>query len=101
MTKVEAIRKVMEANGGSADLQTIYKQAGRYYKGVKASEEWQAGLRGVLYREIRNGKTFSKIRDAKYCLKGLEDKACRCSLWAWTSEGCIDYTKEQMRRLHF
>ena len=69
MTKVEAIAKVMLENGGSATLQEIYERAGRYYENVKASSHWRAGLRGVLYREIRNGKTFKKIGDAKYALK--------------------------------
>ena len=68
MTKVEAIVRVMEENGGAATLQEIYKKVGRYYKGVKASDEWQAGLRGVLYREIRNGKTFQKIGAATFAL---------------------------------
>lgn len=67
-TKVQAIVKVIEENGGKATLQDIYKNAGRYYKGVQASEHWQAGLRGVLYREIRNGKTFNKLDDATYAL---------------------------------
>src|SRR5437870_2321219 len=69
MTKVEAIVRVMEQNGGAATLQEIYQKAGRYYKGVKASHEWQAGLRGVLYREIRNGTTFMKIDGATYVLR--------------------------------
>lgn len=68
MTKVEAIRKVMQEQGGTATLQDIYQKAGRYYKGVKASDEWQAGLRGVLYREVRNGKTFKKVGEATYSL---------------------------------
>ena len=69
MTKVDAIEKVMRSNGGSASLSTIYQQIGRYYKGAKASNEWQAGIRGVLYREIRNGRTFKKVSDAVYALK--------------------------------
>ena len=68
MTKVQAIAKVMQENGGKATLQEIYQKAGRYYKGVKASEHWQAGLRGVLYREVRNGKTFKKLDDVTYAL---------------------------------
>lgn len=35
MTKVEAIKKVMEEQGGTATLQDIYRKAGNYYKGVK------------------------------------------------------------------
>ena len=69
MTKVEAIKKVMEQNGGRANWAEIYQKVGRYYKGAKASKEWQAGIRGVLYREIRNGRTFIKISDATFALK--------------------------------
>lgn len=69
MTKVEAIMKVMKRNGGSATWSEIYQKIGRYYKGAKASNEWQAGIRGVLYRELRNGRTFTKIGDATFALK--------------------------------
>ncbi len=58
----------MQENGGKADLQTIYRQMGRYYKGAKKSVEWTAGIRGVLYREIRNGRTFIKLNNALYGL---------------------------------
>lgn len=68
MTKVEAIVRVMEEQGGTATLQDIYRNAGRYYKGVRASDEWQAGLRGVLYREVRRGRTFKKVGPATLAL---------------------------------
>jgi hypothetical protein len=69
MMKVDAIVKVMEANGGSASWPVIYKTIGRYYKGAKAAEDWQSGIRGVLYREIRNGRTFKKIDEGLFALK--------------------------------
>ena len=84
---------VMEDNGGRASLQTIYQRIAKYYKGAKAAEDWQAGIRGVLYREIRNGKTFFKAADGVYGIKGLEKKHCNCSLWAWTTKGCLDCAK--------
>jgi len=68
MTKVQAIVKVMQENGGQATLQEIYQKASRYYKGVKAADDWQAGLRGVLYREIRNGRTFKRVGIGTYAL---------------------------------
>jgi hypothetical protein len=74
MTKVQAIVKVMQANWGKATLQEIYQRAGHYYKGVKATADWQAGLRGVLYREVRNGRTFRKIGEATYALTANEKK---------------------------
>ncbi|MEO1700928.1 MAG: HTH domain-containing protein [Pseudomonadota bacterium] len=68
MTKIDAIRKVMEANGGSATLSEIYKNAKQYKRDIEASESWKAGIRGVLYREVREGRNFRKIQDAKYGL---------------------------------
>ena len=68
MTKVEAIKKVMKANGGNATLPEIYQQAKKYKKDVDQSADWKAGLRGVLYREVRNGKTFYKVHEATYGL---------------------------------
>ena len=68
MTKGQAIKKVMQEQGGSATLKDIYQKTGRYYKGVKASKNWQAGIRGVLYREIRNGRTFKKIGPVTFAL---------------------------------
>ena len=68
-TKVEAIAELIEANGGKANWTQIYQKIGRYYRGAKASAEWQAGLRGVVYREIRNGRTFKKVADATFALK--------------------------------
>lgn len=68
MTKVQAIRRVMEANGGKATLQEIYKNAKKYKKDIDQSSDWQAGIRGVLYREVRQGKNFKKVQDAEYGL---------------------------------
>lgn len=58
MTKVEAIKKLMEDNEGVASWQYIYDNMEKYYPVAKTSQEWQAGIRGVLYREIRNNKNF-------------------------------------------
>src|SRR3984885_13528106 len=93
MTKVEAIKRVMERNNGRATWSEIYQKIGRYYKGAKVSTEWQAGIRGVLYRELRNNRTFYKIGDAAFGLKEYENKKCGHSLWAWTKNGCIDCHK--------
>jgi hypothetical protein len=69
MTKVQAIVRVMQQNGGRATLQQIYQQAERHYKGVKKAVDWKAGLRGVLYREIYKGRTFKKMGAGMYGLK--------------------------------
>lgn len=68
MTKVEAIAKVMEDNGGTATLCQIYDNITKYYPTAKDSKDWEAGLRGVLYREIRNNKRFKKIGLSIYAL---------------------------------
>lgn len=66
MTKVDAIEKVMLDYGGIATLNVIYTDIEKYYPNAKASEEWQAGIRGVLYRDL--GKRFKKIDTSIYAL---------------------------------
>lgn len=61
MTKVEAIRHVLEDNHGVATWEIIYGQIARYYPEAQRSQEWKAGIRGVLYREIRNGRSFKML----------------------------------------
>lgn len=68
MTKVEAIEHVMKDNGGVATLDIIYNNICKYYPTAKDSKEWEAGIRGVLYREIRNNRTFKKIGLSIYAL---------------------------------
>lgn len=58
MTKVEAIIKIMEDNGGVATLSQIYNKISTYYPNARASKEWTAGIRGVLYRELKNNRNF-------------------------------------------
>jgi len=66
MTKVEAIKKLMEDNDGIASWSLIYNKIETYYPQAKKSKEWKAGIRGVLYRDI--GKTFKKIDDGLFAL---------------------------------
>ncbi len=68
MTKVEAIAKVMEDNGGTASLDLIYKNICKYYPAAKNAKDWEAGIRGVLYRELYHGETFKKIGLSIYAL---------------------------------
>jgi len=68
MTKVEAIKKVLEDNGGIATWEIIYNEIEKYYPEAKKSKEWSAGIRGVLYREIKNNKNFKKIDDGTFSL---------------------------------
>jgi hypothetical protein len=69
MTKVEAVQKVMEDNNGTASLEIIYQNIEKYYPTAQNSNEWEAGIRGVLYREIQNNKRFKKIGLSIYALK--------------------------------
>lgn len=80
MTKVDAIEQVLIANGGSASLSQIYEQIERYYPTAKQSLTWDAGLRGVLYRELKHGTRFKKIGLSIYALSDYkEDKAPKTS----------------------
>lgn len=69
MTKVEAIKRVMEDNGGTISLSELYKRITKYYPNAMQAKDWTAGIRGVLYREIRNNRTFKKIGLSIYALK--------------------------------
>jgi hypothetical protein len=54
MTKVEAINELMRANDGIASWKYIYDNIEKYYPAAKVSPDWEAGIRGVLYRETKN-----------------------------------------------
>jgi hypothetical protein len=73
-TKVEAIATFLTENGGKATWREIYENIERFYNEAKASSEWQAGIRGVVYREIRNGLTFKKIGSGTFALSGCNEK---------------------------
>jgi hypothetical protein len=60
VTKVEAIRKVLEELNGVATWEQIYDNIEKYYPHAKASKAWKEGLRGVLYREIKKGEISSE-----------------------------------------
>lgn len=74
MTKVEAIRKLMEDNGGTATWDIIYSNIEKYYHAAKESREWQAGIRGVLYREVKNNRNFKKIGFGIFAVKEYEEE---------------------------
>ena len=73
LTKVQAIKKVMEDNDGIATWEIIYNEIEKYYPAAKAAAEWQAGIRGVLYREIKNHQNFKKIDDSTYSLADYDE----------------------------
>jgi len=74
MTKVEAIKKVLEDNNGAATWSIIYNNIDKYYAGIKSSKDWQAGIRGVLYREIRNQQSFKKIGLSLFALRDYKEE---------------------------
>lgn len=74
MTKVEAIEQIMKDNGGTASLNDIYNKICQYYPTAKKSKEWEAGLRGVLYREIKNKRRFKKIGISIYALEDYNEE---------------------------
>lgn len=66
MTKVEAIKKVLEDNGGVAIWSIIYNQIEKYYPEIKRQKDWKAGIRGVLYRDL--GKNFKMLEEGVVAL---------------------------------
>ena len=66
MTKVEAIKALMKEYNGVISLKILYSEIEKYYPDAKKSEEWQAGLRGVLYRDL--GKSFKRLDGSLYSL---------------------------------
>lgn len=74
MTKVGAIRRLMEGNGGVASWKYIYDNIEKYYPGIKSSKEWQAGIRGVLYREIKDNRSFQKLGFGTFALLEYEQE---------------------------
>jgi hypothetical protein len=48
MTKVDAVKKVIEAKRGKATWAEIYNGIGRYYPKAKASQFWLEGIRGIV-----------------------------------------------------
>lgn len=73
MTKVDAIKALMEANGGTASLKNIYDNIERFYPAAKISKDWEAGLRGVLYRDL--GKTFKRVGLSLYAVIDYKEEA--------------------------
>jgi hypothetical protein len=58
LTKVQAIVKLLQTKGGRATWKEIYSDIEKYYPKAKASSFWTEGIRGVVYRETRNGRCF-------------------------------------------
>jgi len=74
LTKVEAIKKVLEEFNGAATWEQIYDNIEKYYPAAKASIAWKEGIRGVLYREISKGRNFKRIGLGIYALKDYKEE---------------------------
>lgn len=61
MTKVKAIKKVLEDHQGLATWEIIIDEVEKYYPNAKNSATRQDGLRGVYNREEKLGKTFKRV----------------------------------------
>ncbi len=73
-TKVEAIKKIIQEFEGVVNWEQIYNNIEKYYPAAKVSKEWKAGIRGVLYREIRNKKHFKKVGLGLYALANYQEE---------------------------
>lgn len=68
ITKLDAIKEVIKECDGHATWDDIYSKASRYYPHIKKSVEWKAEIRGVLYRDLKNNKTFKRNVDGSFSL---------------------------------
>lgn len=75
MTKVKATEKLLTDFGGIATWKQIYNNIENYYPDIKNSSEWQAALRGVIYREIKDNKYFKKTGLGIIALLEYKDNA--------------------------
>ena len=74
VTKVEAIKKVLEEFNGVGTWKQIYHNIEKYYPAAKASIAWQEGIRGVLYREIKNNRNFKRVGLGIFGLKEYREE---------------------------
>lgn len=107
MTKVGAIKKVLEDNDGIAVWGTIYHQIEKYYPTIKNQIDWKAGVRGVLYRDI--GKKFKMAEGAialidydenKYTLKEFQNETSK-SIQTKIRIGQDKFRKNLLKELKF
>jgi len=66
MTKIEALILLMKDYGGIVTWEIIYNEIEKYYPAIKSPKDWQAALRGVLYRDL--GKKIKRIDEGVFSL---------------------------------
>ena len=74
LTKFEAMKKVLEKNGGVATWKQIYEDIERYYPPAKIRKDWKEGLRGVLYRDMKKKGGVKKIGLGIYALEKYQEE---------------------------
>lgn len=74
LTKVNALATLMNDNGGAASWKYIYDNIEEYYPNIKVPKDWQAALRGVLYRELKNNRCFKRIGFGVFALIDYQEK---------------------------
>lgn len=90
MTKVQAIIRVLEDHNGIATWKIIYDEIEKYYPTIKSPKDWEAALRGVLYRELYANRYFKKIGIGNNSMIALLD---------YKEEGLED-VKDDVVRMH-
>lgn len=73
LTKVEAVVAIIKKHKGQATWEQIYNQIERFYPGAKNSKFWQEGIRGIVYREIRYGRTFEMASRSTVALRNTNN----------------------------
>jgi len=74
MTKVEAVKELLKNNKGVASLEFIYNNIETYYPEAKKAKDWQAGIRGIINREIAVQKHFKRLGTSLYALLDYEEE---------------------------
>ena len=74
ITKVKALVQLMNDNGGAASWKYIYDNIEKYYPNIKAPKDWQAALRGVLYRDLKEKRHFKRIGFGVFALLEYQEK---------------------------
>ena len=74
ITKVKALAQLMNDNGGAASWEYIYDNIEKYYPNIKAPKDWQAALRGVLYRDLKEKRHFKRIGFGVFALLEYQEK---------------------------
>lgn len=74
LTKVSALINLLRDNGGAASWKDIYDNIEGYYPNIKAPKDWEAALRGVLYREFKNRRHFKRISPGVFALADYQEQ---------------------------